>query len=421
MMNTSECEAAILRVQAASFQSELDSALQEALHSRVVEMVRTVLEGALVEEVNADLAAWEGPRPRRSGYYPRITDTQYGRIADLRVPKLRWGNEQREWQILIRYEKGLRGWLDQVGYLYVLGLSLRDLQVALYAQLGTVLSPTAINRVTLAVQQQYEAARQAAIVQTPPVLIVDGVYVTIMYPTGEWVEDAAGHLRAVQRAEERVILAALAVWEDGSYQLLHFAVATTEEESTWKTFLQQLVERGLTPQTVRLVVSDGTKGLRAALKAVLPQAHLQRCITHKVRGMQRYLQYGGLTAPTSAQQQQRWHDIETDAYAIYDAEDSATARQRMAEFRAKWQTLEPKAVHNFQWGFTRTLEFYHFAPALWPRIRTTNLLERRFRTFRTRADEIGAFPNETSCLGLFFMIARYEHAKLDRPFMANTL
>lgn len=130
-MNTVECEAAILRVQAASFQSELDVALREALHTAVVTTVRSVLEAALVEEVAADLAQWAGPRPRRSGYYPRITDTQYGRIPDLRVPKLRWGNAQREWQILMRYEKGLRGWLDQVGYLYVLGLSLRDLQAAL--------------------------------------------------------------------------------------------------------------------------------------------------------------------------------------------------------------------------------------------------------------------------------------------------
>ncbi len=420
-MNTVECEAAILRVQAASFQSELDVALREALHTAVVTTVRSVLEAALVEEVAADLAQWAGPRPRRSGYYPRITDTQYGRIPDLRVPKLRWGNAQREWQILMRYEKGLRGWLDQVGYLYVLGLSLRDLQAALYAQLGTVLSPTAINRVTWRVQQQYEQVRQAPLAETPPILILDGVWVTIMYPTGEWHEDASGHLRAVRRAEERVILAALAVWPGGSYQLLHFAIATSEEQATWTAFLQQLVARGMNALAVQLVVSDGTKGLLSALATVLPAAQLQRCITHKVRGMKRYLQYGGLTAPTAAEQQQRWQELKTEAYTIYKAADCAGARQRLAEFTAKWQAQEPAAVHNFRWGIERTLVFYQFAPELWPRIRTTNLLERRFRTFRTRADEIGAFPNETSCLGLFFMIARYEHAKLDRPFMANTL
>jgi transposase-like protein len=48
----------------------------------------------------------------------------------------------------------------------------------------------------------------------------------------------------------------------------------------------------------------------------------------------------------------------------------------------KWQARESQAAHNFQWGFARPLEFYRFPAALWPHIRTTNLLERRFRTFR---------------------------------------
>ncbi len=100
--------------------------------------------------------------------------------------------------------------------------------------------------------------------------------------------------------------------------------------------------------------------------------------------------------------------------------DLTSARQQLAEFRQAWPTREPQAVHSFCWGIQRTLVFYQFAPALWPRIRTTNLIERRFRTFRTRADAIGAFPNATSCLGLFFMIARHEHAKLGRSFLANT-
>lgn len=420
-MNTAECKAAILRIQAASFQSELDEALRQELQTRVISTVRNVLEGALVEELGADLRNWKGPRPRRSGYYPRILDTQYGRIPDLQVPKLRWGNDTREWRILTRYEKGLRGWLEQVGQLYVLGLSLRDLQVALYAQLGTILSPTAINRVTLRVQRQYEQVQHAPITRTPPILIVDGVWVTIMYPTGEFRKDAAGHLRAVQQAEARVILAALAVWDDGSYQLLHFEVAETEDEAHWRAFLDTLRTRGLDASAVRLVVSDGTKGLRPVLQALLPQAKLQRCITHKVRGMKRYLTYSELPAATEPQKQQYWHELKTDAYAIYDAPDLASARQRLAEFCTKWQDREPQAIHSFKWGITRTFSFYQFRQALWPRIRTTNLLERRFRTFRERADEIGAFPNETSCLGLFFMIARNEHAKFGRPFLANTL
>ncbi|MEX0272678.1 transposase [Leptolyngbyaceae cyanobacterium UHCC 1019] len=50
----------------------------------------------------------------------------------------------------------------------------------------------------------------------------------------------------------------------------------------------------MTPQTVQLVVSDGTLGLPKALKKTLPNAQQQRCITHKVRGIERNLSYAQL-------------------------------------------------------------------------------------------------------------------------------
>jgi transposase-like protein len=111
-----------------------------------------VLESALAEEVKLALADFGETRPRCSGYYSRVVDTQYGRIEALRVPKLRARNREREWQILDRYQRGLQGFLDWVCYLYVLGLSLRDLQVLLYWQLGQVLSRNAVDQITLRVQ-----------------------------------------------------------------------------------------------------------------------------------------------------------------------------------------------------------------------------------------------------------------------------
>jgi len=42
---------------------------------------------------------------------------------------------------------------------------------------------------------------------------------------------------------------------------------------------------------VELVVSDGTTGLPAVIEKKLPHAQQQRCITHKVRGITRYLTY----------------------------------------------------------------------------------------------------------------------------------
>ncbi|MEO1400155.1 MAG: transposase [Cyanobacteria bacterium J06635_1] len=422
-----EREIQIQRVQTQTFQQRLNQQLETDLRDSVVKTVERVLEAALVEEVKADLAQFEGSQPRRSGYYSRRVDTQYGRIDQLLVPKLRGRNRERTWQILERYQRGIRGFLDWVCYLYVLGLSLRDLQVLLYWQLGQVLSRNAINRVTLRVQEQMLAEQQARIERTPSVVIVDGVWVEIQYATGEIKLDRAGHQRQERAAQERVILAVMAVWADGSHQMLHYEIALKEDTDSWKALLKHLIERGLDPSALKVIVSDGAKGLLTAMAQYLPDAQQQRCITHKIRGLVPYLSYENL--PTTDEtghpldektaRQQRKTAFFDQAYDIYKAPDYQAAQQRKQAFIDQWQALEPKAIHAFQTGLERTFVFYQLDETLHRAVRTTNLLERFFREFRAKADEVGAFPNEHSCLALFFLVKQLEHANHDRPGLAN--
>ncbi len=117
----------------------------------------------------------------------------------------------------------------------------------------------------------------------------------IQYAQGEFKIDRAGHERQVRHGEERVILSAMAVWSDGSDHILHYEIAAQEDTQSWSDFFHHLIERGLDPKAVKLVVSDGSSGLPGARARVLPHAQQQRCITHKVRGMKKYLtRLGGL-------------------------------------------------------------------------------------------------------------------------------
>ncbi|MCP5015634.1 MAG: hypothetical protein GY938_10215 [Ketobacter sp.] len=426
-MRIVEREQQILRVKAASFHAQMDEALEKQIRADVLATVQNTIEAALVEELLAERSQFLGS-PRRSGYYRRVLDTQYGRIPDLRVPKLRWGNKARTWQILTRHERNMAGLLAYAGYLYVMGLSLRDLQMALYFLLHSVLSTTAINRVTLKVQAQLDQERLRKIEHTPMVLIVDGVWVSIQYDLEGFKIDKAGRRRRKRQAQERVLLCVMAVYADGSRHILHYEVAEEEDEGTWQALFEHLQARGLDPQAVQLVVSDGTKGLLAAMQRTLPKAQQQRCITHKVRGLKRYLTYQALPTETpdgeplttTQAKKLRWRQLKQEAYAIYDHASHVAAQKGLRTFVAKWEPLEPKAMHAFQWGIQRTFTFYDFDKELHPLIRTTNVLERFFREFRTKADEIGAFPNETSCLTLFLLVVTFDHALHDRVPVANT-
>ena len=425
----------VKRIWRHSFQAELDSALEQHLRAHALIGVRAALEAALVEELlaarQAALALQKGALADyyRSGTFQRRVITRYGPIPDLRVPKLRQRNAIRSWQILLRYQQAMPQVLDTLCYLYTMGLSLRDLQEGLYVAFGAVLSPNAINRVTLAAQAPMDAWRQQPITDTPPILIVDGVWVTLYHPTGETFLDRSGHVRQRVRAVEHVILAVLGVWADGRHALIHYTIAPTEDATAWQQVLQELDERGLDAQAVLMVVSDGTKGLQDAMKTHLPRARLQRCTVHKVRGMERYLQYRdlpsqepqtGLGLPAETARQQRRTAISAAALDSFQAPTRAEAQQRLTDFVVSWAAVEPHAVKTFQRGLKHCFTFYQYDRALHPLVRSTNLLERFFREFRAKADEIGAFPNASSCLTLFYLVMVREHAKHERVDIAKT-
>ena len=83
-------------------------------------------------------------------------------------------------------------------------------------------------------------------------------------------------------------------------------------------------------------------------------------------------------------------------YKIYETDLESDAQLRLQSFQEKWQLLEPDAVRTFIKDVQLTFSFYRFDSDLFHHIRTTNHLERLFREFCTKSDEIGAFPELVS-------------------------
>jgi transposase-like protein len=87
---------------------------------------------------------------------------------------------------------------------------------------------------------------------------VDGVWISIQYGSEEWWEDKAGHCRKLRQAQDSVILVAMAIWPDGTQQILHYEVASQESQEHWENFFENLVKRGFNSEQVKLVVRDST-------------------------------------------------------------------------------------------------------------------------------------------------------------------
>jgi putative transposase len=407
----------------------IKSEICQQVNDAVVATTQQVIEQALEAELTAYLGAeryehvaWgRDAEQTRSGYYRRALITQYGCIADLRVPKLRKGNGNLEWQTISRYERCWGPFLDQQVMHYCLGLSLRDLQESMYATLGEVLSVASCNRIVASVGQQAEAFKPQPLAAPPPILLVDGMWIKIAYPSGKMTVDSQGRRRAVKRKQKRVMLSALGVWPDGHWEIVHWQIAAGENETTWKTFFGQLSAKGLTEETTKLVVSDGAQGLESALAYQFHGVPHQRCVFHKIKNIADHLLYGALEVDgeTSDDQAQRKAKtarkkaILADAGAIYAHETESGMRAQAEVFRETWQEREPKSVANFFIDFDKTLAYLRvdFPASLGILIRTTNRLERFHKEMRRKQRDIGMFQSEAGCEAIWYLLTTRETAK----------
>ena len=407
----------------------IKSEVSQQIHQAVTTTVKGLLEHTLEEELTQylGLARYErlpwGRRPEltRSGTYGRELLTQYGRIADLRVPKVRRGNREFRWQTITRYERCWGPLLDHHIMGYCLGLSLRDLQEIMYGTLGDVISLAACNRQVWEVEKPVTALKSAPIEAPPSVVIVDGMWVKIAYPTGVHRQDAQGRRRAVKRKAKRVVLSALGLWDDGHWEIVHWQIATGENQAAWHHVFGELYRKGLTEETTKLVVSDGSKGLESALDYHFYGVPHQRCIFHKIKNLADHLVFhdldgDGVEADDQAQRQARQGRKKTilaDASAVYDSHEEVEIRARAARFRAKWKVREPEAVAAFLVDFDKTLSYLKVdvPDSLMTLIRTTNLLERFHREARRKQRDIGMFQSERGCEVLWYLMAMRETAK----------
>jgi hypothetical protein len=87
-------------------------------------------------------------------------------------------------------------------HLYRLGLSQRDLQEILHLGFGQVLSHKAVQHLTDVARREMEAFREAFLDDTPPVIIVDGVNIKVLLPTGLYRTNQCGQRRQEKRRED---------------------------------------------------------------------------------------------------------------------------------------------------------------------------------------------------------------------------
>jgi len=336
------------------------------------ESLSWVVQQLMEAEVSELVGAAHGERApeerltHRNGYRARSWSTRAGEI-ELAIPKIRRGSyfpsflEPRK-----RSEQALVAVVQEA---YVAGVSTRKVDQVVES-LGIRISKSEVSRICAGLDEQVEAFRNRPLEGRYPYL---------------WLDAKVEKVRDGGRVVPKALVLAYAVHESGYREVIGLDVGECETEAFWRSFLRSLVKRGL--RGVQLVVSDAHAGLKAAIAQTL-DCPWQRCTVHFLRetlGHVRKDQQGMVAALLRP---------------IFNADDREQARELVDDALNRLRKPLPKVAALLEEAEEDLLAFYSFPLMHWPKLRSTNPLERVNREIGRRTDVVGIFPNDKALIRL---------------------
>ena len=322
---------------------------------RLMDMEVGGLTGAAYGEKNADRLA------QRNGYRERAWETRAGSV-ELRIPKLRKGSyfpfflEPRRLA-----EKALTAVIQEA---YVQGISTRSVDDLVKAMGMSGISKSQVSRLCEEIDGKVKVFLDRPIEGDWPYLWIDATYVKVRQ---------AGRIISV------AVIVAVGVNSDGRREVLGMDIGASEAEPFWTDFLRKLTRRGL--RGVKLVISDGHEGIKAAVAKVL-HATWQRCRVHFMRNA---------LAHASRQGRRVASAFIATAFAQDDAEAARVQWRKVAD---QLRPKVPKLAKLMDEAEPDVLAYMTFPKDHRLKIHSTNPLERVNGEIKRRTEVVGIFPNE---------------------------
>lgn len=306
----------------------------------------------------------------RKGTYRRRLTTKFG-TSELKIPRARGkhGKIEVKFKLFDRYQRRQKKFDEMVVMSLILGISTRKQKNFFKSFIGDSVSHATAARLVRGFEEDLSKFRTSPISDEYVYLLIDGIWVSVKEDT----------------TRKRPIIFVIGVKADGTKEVLTFKLAKGETEEEVTGILNDLYRRGLEGKNLRLIASDGAKGIRAAINMVYPYAKWQWCYTHKLRNVSKRVRH----------KVKNRKDLMKDASWIYKASSRREALTRFTAFCKKWKDVEPSAVRNLKQDFADTLTFYDYLSDK-RLISTTNHLERYLEEIRRRIKVQGYFKNPRS-------------------------
>ena len=320
----------------------------------------------------------------RNGFRPVTVKTTAGPVT-LERPKLRGTTAAFASRLFGKHVTKTNALESLVIASFVRGLSTRDVEATLADALGdqASISKSTVSQVCSAIKTEYQTWARRRLDD----LVLDYLFLD------------ASFFRMHPGSPAEPILAAWGITTAGKPVFVGLAPGSGESTDAWADFLTDLTDRGLTCPL--LVVSDGARGLIAAIEQMFPAALRQRCLIHRLRNILAKIP-AGMQA-----------EIRDGYWACFDADELKTepgprlvelVDARLTAFAKRYATAYPAAMKILLTDRDGLTAYLRFPAEHHHRIRHSNFIERTFGETRRRAKVIGRFPGETSCISIVWAV-----------------
>ena len=346
----------------------LDALLKRGGGDFMKNLAEEVLARLMAYDVEGQIGAGrfersEARTTQRNGYRPRAFDTRLGTL-ELKIPKLRKGSyfpaflEPRR-----TTEQALVAVIQEA---WIKGVSTRKVDDLVQAMGIEGISKSQVSELCAGIDGRVNSFLERPIEGEWSYLWLDATYLKVR-EDGRVVSIAA--------------IIATGVNTDGRREILGLGLGPSEAAVFWLDFLRGLERRGL--KGVKLVVSDAHEGLKAAIAQVF-RATWQRCRVHFMRNALAYV--------PKAQHQMVAAAIRT----VFMQADQTTASKTWRQVADQLRQRIPKLAAMMDEAEADVIAYLAFPKSHWPKLHSTNPIERLNKEVKRRADVVGIFPNEAS-------------------------
>jgi putative transposase len=345
---------------------------------------KALAERALNAEMDHHLDGEGGIGNGRNGYGRKTVMTETGKL-ELEIPRDRQSSFDP--QLIAKYQRRFPGFDDKIISMYARGMSNREIVGHLRDLYGVEVSPDLISAVTDAVLEEIAAWQGRPLEPVYPLVFFDALRVKI---------------RDEGLVRNKAVHIALGVRHDGGKEILGLWLEQNEGAKFWLRVMNELKNRGV--DDLLLAVVDGLKGFPEAITAVFPEATVQTCIVHLLRGSLDFVSYKDRKLVAAALKD------------IYRAIDAAAGEAALSGFEAGvWGQKYPAIGMAWRRVWTEVIPFFAFPKDVRRLIYTTNAIEALNSKLRRAVRARGHFPTDEAALKLLYLVLNRTEKEWTMP------